>query len=294
MHGNDVPANATISTLTLLREITVLPWKLIDTTDVPDGNVPLRLMQRGKEFTIKLGQNELMSSRLYGSEEALATLTCFRLKDIKAPKLLIGGYGMGFTLRAALKVLGPKAKATVVELLPAIVAWARGPMAELTGDSLRDPRVSIVEGDVVKAIKSARDAYDAILLDVDNGPEGLTRKSNDALYDLSGLHASMAALRPGGVLAVWSSFPHPKFTTLLRKAGFTTEEIAIRAAGTRGGARHVIWLATRPKGAPTKAAKPASAKVAPARPGAAAKTRIAKPGSKPPTKRKPASAKKKS
>ena len=280
------------SSLTLLRKTIVLPWKLIDTTDVPDGNVPLRLMQRGKEFTIKLGQNELMSSRLYGSEEALATLTCFRLKDTKAPKLLIGGYGMGFTLRAALKVLEPTAKVTVVELLPAIVAWARGPMAELTGDSLTDPRVSIIEGDVVKAIKSARDAYDAVLLDVDNGPEGLTRKSNDALYDLSGLHASLAALRPGGVLAVWSSFPHPKFTTLLRKAGFATEEIPIRAAGPRGGARHVIWLATKPKTAPAKVAKSASVKPA------AAKARTAKTATKPvsksPAKRKPAPAKKKS
>lgn len=257
----------------------MLPWKLIDTTDVPDGNVPLRLMQRGQEFTIKLGQNELMSSRLFGSEEALATLTCFRLKDVKSPNLLIGGYGMGFTLRAALKVLGPKAKVTVVELIPAIVAWARGPMAGLTGDSLDDPRVTIAEGDVVKAIRSAKGAYDAILLDVDNGPEGLTRKSNDALYDLSGLHASLAALRPGGVLAVWSSFPHPKFTSLLRKAGFATEEIPIRAAGPRGGARHVIWLATKPKATPAIATKPAPVK-----------TVAAQPARKPPAKRKPAGA----
>jgi len=244
----------------------VLPWKLIDTTDVPDGAVPLRLMQRGKEFTIKLGQNELMSSRLFGSEEALATLTCFRLKDVKAPRLLIGGYGMGFTLRAALKVLGPQAKITVVELVPAIVAWARGPMAELSGDSLTDPRVTIVEGDVVKTIGSAHTVYDAILLDVDNGPEGLTRKSNDALYDLAGLHASLAALRPGGVLAVWSSFPHPKFTSLLRKAGFVTEEIAIRATGTRGGARHVIWLATKPKAAQEPVGEKAQSPAVKARP----------------------------
>jgi spermidine synthase len=188
-----------------------------------------------------------MSSRLFGSEEALATLTCFRLKDMKAPRLLIGGYGMGFTLRAALKVLGPKAKITVVELVPAIVAWARGPMAELSGDSLSDERVEIVEGDVVKAIAGARGKYDAILLDVDNGPEGLTRKSNDALYDLKGLRAAQAALSPGGVLAVWSSFPYDKFTALLGKAGFNAEEIKIRATGTRGGARHVIWLATKPK-----------------------------------------------
>ena len=226
----------------------MLPWKLIDTAEVPGGSVPLRLMQRDTEFTIKLGQNELMSSRLFGSEEALATLTCFRLKALAAPRLLIGGLGMGFTLRAALKVLGPKAEVSVVELVPAIIAWARGPMAEMSGDSLTDPRVTIRQSDVVTAIAEARSFYDAILLDVDNGPEGLTRKSNDALYDLSGLRAAYAALRPGGVLAVWSSFPHDKFTVLLGKAGFAAEEIKIRATGNRGGARHVIWLATRPAG----------------------------------------------
>ncbi|MDB5617012.1 spermidine synthase [Tardiphaga sp.] len=224
----------------------MLPWKLLDTADVPGGGVQLRLMQRGNEFTIKLGQNELMSSRLFGSEEALATLTCFRLKSFTAPKLLIGGLGMGFTLRAALKVLGPQAEVTVVELVPAIIAWARGPMAEMSGDCLADPRVEIREADVVQAIAAVRDSYDAILLDVDNGPEGLTRKSNDALYDLKGLQSAWAALRPGGILAVWSSFPNDKFTKRLAKAGFAAEEIKIRATGTRGGARHVIWLATRP------------------------------------------------
>jgi spermidine synthase len=224
----------------------VLPWKLIDTADVPGGGVQLRLMQRGNEFTIKLGQNELMSSRLFGSEEALATLTCFRLKALAAPRLLIGGLGMGFTLRAALKVLGPQAKVTVVELVPAIIAWARGPMAEMSGDSLTDPRVEIREADVVQAIASGHGKYDAILLDVDNGPEGLTRKSNDALYDLKGLQAAYAALGPGGILAVWSSFPNDKFTKRLGKAGFVAEEVKIRATGTRGGARHVIWIATRP------------------------------------------------
>lgn len=259
----------------------MLPWKLIDTTEVPDGTVPLRLMQRGREFTIKLGQNELMSSRLFGSEEALATLTCFRLKDVKAPRLLIGGYGMGFTLRAALKVLGPKAEVTVVELVPAIVAWARGPMAELSGDSLEDPRVRIVEGDVATAIAAARDRYDAILLDVDNGPEGLTRKANDGLYDLAGLRASHAALRPGGVLAVWSSFPYDKFTGQLRKAGFTAEEINIRATGTRGGARHVIWLATRPKAA---TASPAAKKPGAAKGPGRSAGKLAKPATKLPAK----------
>ncbi|MET0706005.1 MAG: spermidine synthase [Tardiphaga sp.] len=225
----------------------MLPWKLIDTADVPGGGVQLRLMQRGAEFTIKLGQNELMSSRLFGSEEALATLTCFRLKALEAPRLLIGGLGMGFTLRAALKVLGPLARVTVIELVPAIIAWARGPMAEMSGDCLTDPRVELREADVAQAIAAGRGAYDAILLDVDNGPEGLTRKSNDALYDLKGLRAAYAALAPGGILSVWSSFPHDKFTALLGKAGFVAEEVKVRATGTRGGARHVIWLATKPK-----------------------------------------------
>jgi spermidine synthase len=224
----------------------VIPWKLIDTADVPGGGAQLRLMQRGEEFTIKLGQNELMSSRLFGSEEALATLSCFRIQERQAPHLLIGGLGMGFTLRAALKVLGPQARVTVAELVPAVIAWARGPMAELSGGSLDDPRVTIRETDVGSVIAAGRSDYDAILLDVDNGPEGLTRTSNDALYDLAGLRAAFTALRPGGVLAVWSSHPHETFAARLRQAGFVAEEINIRATGKRRGVRHVIWIATRP------------------------------------------------
>jgi spermidine synthase len=228
----------------------VIPWKLIDTADVPDSGAQLRLMQRGNEFTIKLGQNELMSSRLYGSEEALATLSCSRIKARPAPRLLIGGLGMGFTLRAALKVLGPQARVTVAELVPAVIAWARGPMAALSGASLADPRIDIREADVSLMIAAGRGDYDAILLDVDNGPQGLTRKSNDALYDLSGLRAAFTALSPAGVLAVWSSHPDESFAPRLRQAGFVAEEIRIRAAGAgargRGGARHVIWIATRP------------------------------------------------
>ncbi|WP_315758960.1 MULTISPECIES: spermidine synthase [unclassified Bradyrhizobium] len=225
----------------------MIPWKLIDTADVPGGGEPLRLMQRGKEFSIKLGSNELMNSRLHGSEEALATLSCARIKAEPAPRLLIGGLGMGFTLRAALKVLGSRARVTVAELVPAVIAWARGPMAELSGASLADLRVDIREADVVKLIAAARGAYDAILLDVDNGPQGLTRQSNDALYDPTGLRTAFAALRPGGVLAVWSSHPDDRFAPRLRKAGFAAEEINIRATGRGGGgARHVIWIATRP------------------------------------------------
>jgi spermidine synthase len=153
--------------------------------------------------------------------------------------------GMGFTLRAALTVLDAGARVTVAELVPAVVAWARGPMAELFGESLSDPRVTIREADVGRVMREARSSFDAILLDVDNGPEGLTRKANDALYGAEGLGAANAALRPGGVLAVWSSGPHPNFTRRLRKAAFGVDEIAVTAKGPRGGARHVIWIATR-------------------------------------------------
>ena len=223
----------------------MIPWKQIGATRVPGAEVELRLMQRGAEFSMKIGQNELMSSRLSGSEEALATLACRRIETIKAPHLLIGGLGMGFTLRAALAVLGPKARITVAELVPAVIEWARGPMVEIFGDSLVDPRASVLCADVIEVIRSHPSAFDAILLDVDNGPEGLIRKANDALYDLGGLTAIRRALRPGGVLAVWSSGPHPAFTRRLREAGFEVNEVAVRATTKRSGARHVIWFATR-------------------------------------------------
>ena len=224
----------------------MIPWKQIDTARVPGSDVEIRLMRRGDEFSMKLGQNELMNSRLSGSEEALATLACRRIDAVKTPHLLIGGLGMGFTLRAALAVLGPKARITVAELVPAVIAWAKGPMVEIFGASLDDPRTKIREADVMEVIQSHASAYDAILLDVDNGPEGLIRKANDALYDPRGLKASHRALRPRGVLAVWSSGPHPQFSKRLRDAGFDVNEVAVRATTKRSGAHHIIWFATRP------------------------------------------------
>jgi spermidine synthase len=225
----------------------MIPWLQIDSARVPGADVELRLMRRGDEFSMKLGQNELMNSRLSGSEEALATLACRRLEAVKAPHLLIGGLGMGFTLRAALAVLGSEARIMVAELVPAVIAWAKGPMAEVFGGSLGDPRARILTADVADVIQSHAAAFDAILLDVDNGPEGLIRKANDALYDLKGLKAIRRALRPGGVLAVWSSGPHPAFSKRLRDAGFDVSEVAVRATTKRRGARHVIWFATRPR-----------------------------------------------
>jgi spermidine synthase len=188
-----------------------------------------------------------MNSRLSGSEEALATLACKRIEGVKRPHLLIGGLGMGFTLRAALAVLGSEARIMVAELVPAVIAWAKGPMAEVFGGSLGDPRAHILTADVADVIQSHAAAFDAILLDVDNGPEGLIRKANDALYDLKGLKAIRRALRPGGVLAVWSSGPNPSFTKRLGDAGFDVSEVAVRATAKRRGAHHVIWFATKPR-----------------------------------------------
>ncbi len=224
----------------------MIPWLQLDTARVPGADVQLRLMRRGAEFSMMLGQNELMSSRLSGSEEALATLACRRIEAVKSPHLLIGGLGMGFTLRAALAVLGSDARIMVAELVPAVIAWARGPMADIFGGSLDDPRANIREADVVDVIRSHGSAFDAILLDVDNGPEGLIRKANDALYDLKGLKAIRRALRPGGVLAVWSSGPNPLFSKRLGAAGFDVNEVAVRATTKRSGSRHVIWFATKP------------------------------------------------
>ena len=223
----------------------MIPWLQIDTARVPGADVELRLMRRGADFSMMLGPNELMSSRLSGSEEALATLACRRIEAVKRPNLLIGGLGMGFTLRAALAVLGTDARITVAELVPAVIAWARGPMANIFADSLDDPRASILNADVIEVIRSHPSAFDAILLDVDNGPEGLIRKANDALYNLKGLKAIRQALRRGGVLAVWSSGPDPLFSKRLRDAGFDVNEVVVRATAKRSGARHVIWFATK-------------------------------------------------
>ena len=222
----------------------MVPRELIDSADVPGGE-PLRLFRRGGDYMIVLDRNELMNSRMSGSEEALALMTWARLDGRNAPHLLIGGYGMGFTLRAALAVLGREARVTVAELVPKIIDWARGPMAALTAGCLDDKRVRLVIGDVGDAILAGRGGYDAILLDVDNGPDGLTRAGNDGLYSHAGLAAAKAALKPGGILAVWSAAEDKAFARRLGSAGFAVEEVAVRARANGKGPRHVIWFATR-------------------------------------------------
>jgi len=216
----------------------MIRWTLVDHAEIPGGG-ELRLKERNGEFSITLGATPLMNSRGTGSEEALATLACDRMRERKRPHILIGGLGMGFTLRAASAVLGADARITVAELVPAVVAWARGPLAGLFKGCLDDPRVDVHEGDVGKLIRAGGSIYDAILLDVDNGPEGLTSKLNDRLYDELGLKAARGALKPGGVLAIWSSTPSKLFTERLRTCGFHCNQIVIRARG----ARSVIWIA---------------------------------------------------
>jgi spermidine synthase len=216
--------------------------ELLATAQVPDGE-ELRLYRHGGDFMIVLDRNELMSTRMRGSEEALATMSVARIAGARKPHILIGGYGMGFTLRAALAVLHADAVVTVAELVPDIIAWARGPMLAVANGCLDDPRVRLIVGDVTKVIEKSPAAFDAILLDVDNGPDGLVRADNKRLYSRRGLENAGAALRPGGVLAVWSAAKDDAFVRRLHDAGFAVDEVTVHARPNGKGAKHVIWFA---------------------------------------------------
>jgi spermidine synthase len=224
----------------------MIPWKLLASAQVPDGGGELRLYQRGQEFSIRAEGLELMNSRAHSSEEALADLSCAHLTKRPKVRVLVGGLGMGFTLRSALQKLGADAQLLVAELVPAVVRWNQEQLGHLAGYPLNDPRVEVQAVDVIKLLRAARSAYDAILLDVDNGPEGFTRAANDWLYRAEGLATIQRAMRPKGVLGVWSAGRNPAFATRLARAGFSVEEVARKARGERGGSRHTIWLATKP------------------------------------------------
>lgn len=223
----------------------MLPWIHLATATAPDGD-RLRLLRRGDEFSIRLGGgNELMNSRLGHSEEALARLALTRLSGRPAPQVLIGGLGMGFTLRAAQAAAPPDARLVVAEIVPELVGWAGQHMASVFGDCLADPRVRVETRDVGAMIREATGQFDAILLDVDNGPDGLTRPGNQALYHENGLGAARRALAPGGVLAVWSAAPALAFSQRLSRCGFDITTQMVRAHGGKGGNRHTIWIAAR-------------------------------------------------
>jgi spermidine synthase len=225
----------------------MIPWETLDRAPAPGGS-QLSLHRRGSEYVIRVDGQDLMGSRQSGSERSLAELGCAHVPKLGA-RVLVGGLGMGFTLRAALDVLAPDAQVEVAELVPAVVAWNRGPLAELAGAPLTDPRVQVIEGDVAKLIGTRRAHYDAILLDVDNGPDALTAPGNASLYGAAGLARSFAALRPRGLLAIWSAADDPSFTKRLTRAGFAVETerpLARHNTAKRWGKRHVVWLAAKP------------------------------------------------
>jgi spermidine synthase len=219
------------------------PWKLLESASVPGSTSEARLYQRDAEFSIRVDRFELMNSRVYASEDALSELGCARVQARTAARVLIGGLGMGYSLRTALAGLSSDAEVVVAELVPAVVRWNREVFGHLADHPLRDPRVSVREQDVARVIREAPAAFDAILLDVDNGPEGLIRKANDWIYSRPGLLAARTALRPQGVLGIWSSTPEPEFVKRLRRVEFEVEEAPVRARGKGQGARHTIWLA---------------------------------------------------
>ncbi len=224
----------------------MIPWDKIDRAKVPGHEGEITLLKRGSEFSIRTAGTELMNSRSHGSECALAELTRSRMQRKSCLRILIGGLGMGYTLAAGLEQAEPDTRITVSELIPAVVRWNREHLRHLAGMPLDDPRVSVEEEDVAETIRKRKSAWDAILLDVDNGPDGLTRKANGRLYGRSGLKTSISALRPGGILAVWSSGADEAFTRRLKQCGFQTETISVRARRPGKGGRHTIWLAGKP------------------------------------------------
>lgn len=234
----------------------MIPSRELARAVVPGEPLPLILYQRDTAFEIRLGPHLLMTSLAHGSEEVLAERVCRRISGRSSSRLLIGGLGMGFTLAAALRELRSSARVVVAELVPAVVEWNRGPLRALAGHPLEDPRVTIVVDDVAALLRPPHDAWDAILLDVDNGPDGLTRAANDRLYGAAGLAAAFAALRPGGLLGVWSVQPDRGFARRLSRAGFLVEEEVVRARRTKGGS-HTLWFAARPlPGPPRRPARP--------------------------------------
>jgi spermidine synthase len=202
----------------------------------------MSLTRRDGEYVIRVNGKTLMSSRLHGSEEALATAACQHVTAAAQPRVLVGGLGMGFTLRATLDLLPADAIVTVAELVPAVVEWNRGPLSELAGHPLKDKRLRIQVEDVGATLRANPARFDAILLDVDNGPAAFTAADNHGLYDNQGVAAAYAALRAGGALAVWSAWDDRKFEHRLRFHGFTTQADRVRARLNKGGARHTIFL----------------------------------------------------
>jgi len=233
----------------------MIPWELLGSSPTPDGSGTMTLRRRGQEYSVSVGRWELMNSRAHGSEEALARLAAEALASAgwsaaggDPLSVLVGGLGMGFTLAAALEAFPAPTTIAVGELMEAIVHWNEGPLGHLAGHPLKNERVTSHQGDILKLVAGSEGAYDAILLDIDNGPDGLTQASNEWLYGRSGLAALAAALHGGGVLTVWSATDDAGFTRRLRTAGFATTTHRVRARRSGKGGRHIIWVGTKPIG----------------------------------------------
>lgn len=221
------------------------PWILVERSETPDGT-RIELMRRGEQFSIRANGELLMNSRVHGSEEALAEIALGAL-DAAArtrARVLVGGLGCGYTLAAALSRLGPAASVSVAEIAPAVVRWNRDVLGQLTGKPLEDSRVSVLETDICDLFRARRHRFDAVLLDVDNGPRAVARKSNGWLYTPAGLAAIRASLEPGGILAIWSAGPEVGFSDQMRAAGFRVVLQRTPAHRGRTRQRHWIWLGT--------------------------------------------------
>ena len=219
-------------------------WKLLGEAPIPGTGQTMFFYQGKDDFSIKLARGqELMNSRKHGSEDALGELPCRRLKNARQARVLIGGMGMGFTLAAALRATGPEAEVTVAELVPEVIEWNRGPLGELSGRPLDDPRTRVYVGDVVRLLKQSTAYFDVIALDIDNGPEGLTRDSNNWLYTLMGVACTQKALKPAGIIAYWSASRDDDFMDLLKSCGMLVDQVSVFAHGKKG-TRHTLWLAS--------------------------------------------------
>ncbi|PIV15334.1 MAG: hypothetical protein COZ20_06265 [Gallionellales bacterium CG_4_10_14_3_um_filter_54_96] len=222
----------------------MIPFKLLDT--VTECGATLRLYRRGDEFSIRVDKaGELMNSRAHHSEAMLAELACEHIRGRTDPRLLVGGLGMGFTLTAVLACAAPQARVTVSELIPAVVRWNRDYLGKLANFPLSDERVAVLEQDVGLVMREHKNGFDAIMLDVDNGPAAFTSDDNDALYSSRGLKTAFDALRPGGVLTVWSASADPAFTQRMSKAGFAVTQQRVGSHQARRGNRHIIWVGVR-------------------------------------------------
>jgi spermidine synthase len=219
--------------------------ELVDTALIPGNGGKLQLFKCDAEYSISIeGVGTLMSTWAHQSEDALAELACRKISSRTQPRVLIGGLGMGFTLAAALRHLGADAEVVVAELVPGVVAWNRGVLGKYSDHPLQDERTTVREGDVAKLMRAHRQRYDAILLDVDNGPNGLTRKKNDWLYSTDGLTEAYQSLRPRGILAVWSAATSRNFMERLRKVGFKVKQSRVAEQDNKGDL-HAIWIAER-------------------------------------------------